>query len=117
MDNFHFNIVARGNLAGWFEKIFNTSKAVGFMVDNNVLIFFKYSYPKMQAFPFKMDAEQAAKFAEQWLAQSAEYGDEPDHDGHNSKGWCIYNDENWDHVHGMYQGLLAVKPVWAMHGK
>lgn len=65
--------------------------------------------------PFKLDSEGAADFARRWLAE-ADYGDQPDHDGDNDKGWTLYND-NWGHVDGEWQAIVAVKPSWAMYGK
>src|ERR1700761_4976024 len=48
------------------------------------------------ALPFKLDAAGAADFARRWLAET-DYGEQPDHDGDNGKGWKLYN-EGWGHV-------------------
>jgi hypothetical protein len=60
-------------------------------------------------------AEQATVVALNWLSQ-AEYGKEPAHDGDNSKGWQVFNGA-WGHVFEMWQGICAIRPKWAMHGK
>jgi len=65
--------------------------------------------------PFKLDYIAAADWAERWLAEQ-DYGPEPDHDGSNSKGWRVYN-EDWGHVDGCGYSFCAVQPDWAMHGK
>lgn len=85
------------------------------------LIFFRYDNKNkgvkdMVDFPFEMDAAGVADFAQRWLNGGAAYGDEPDHDGHNGKGWTIYN-EAWGHVDMQYQAFIAVTPTWAMYGK
>ncbi len=67
------------------------------------------------AFPFKMDAKGAADFARRWLDEQA-FGDQPDHDGDNSRSWRVYN-EGWGHVGGDWAAFLAVEPCWAMYGK
>lgn len=73
------------------------------------------SAPDLVALPFKMDAEGAADFARRWLAE-ADYGNQPDHDGDNEKGWRLYN-EAWGHVDSHWGAFVAVAPEWAMHGK
>lgn len=67
------------------------------------------------ALPFTLDAAGAADFASRWLAE-ADYGSQPDHDGDNGKGWCIYN-EAWGHVDSHYSAIIAIAPSWAMYGK
>ncbi len=67
------------------------------------------------ALPFKLDAVGAADFARRWLAEE-DFGNEPDHDGDNGKGWRIYN-EGWGHVDGDWSAFVAVAPAWAMYGK
>jgi hypothetical protein len=67
------------------------------------------------ALPFTLDAAGAADFASRWLAE-VDYGNEPDHDGDNGKGWTVYN-EAWGHVDGHYSAIIAIAPTWAMYGK
>lgn len=50
-----------------------------------------------------------------WL-QKVDYGEEPDHDGFNTKGWRIFN-EGWGHILGSPYASVAIQPLWAMHGK
>lgn len=65
--------------------------------------------------PFPLDLNTSISFAWHWLTTSADYGNEPDHDGDNGKGWRVYN-ENWGRV-GSFYGFVAIKPAWAMYGK
>jgi hypothetical protein len=66
-------------------------------------------------FPCPIDCETATEFAWKWL-QEQEFGDEPDHDGSNSKGFVVFN-ESWGHVGGSWAAICAIGPAWAMHGK
>lgn len=65
--------------------------------------------------PFKMDFKAASDFAWNWLQQT-DYGEEPDHDGSNGRGWTIFNGD-WGHVFHAWQGIIAIRPEWAMYGK
>ena len=42
--------------------------------------------------PFPLDAEGAIEFVWSWL-QTANYGEEPDHDGSNRQGFTVYNED------------------------
>lgn len=65
--------------------------------------------------PYEMETEAATVFAWGWLQQQ-EWKNEPDHDGSNSKGFCLWNDV-WGHVAGQHGAIIAIGPAWAMHGK
>lgn len=71
---------------------------------------------KSVPFIMPIDADEAAGLATVWLANGAKWDKEPDHDGDNGKGWRVFNGA-WGHVYGMYQGICAVAPEWAMYGK
>lgn len=66
-------------------------------------------------FPAPLTAEQAVETVKSWL-NTADYGNQPDHDGDNGRGWRIYN-ESWGHVDGMWQAFVAIEPAWLMYGK
>jgi len=70
---------------------------------------------KATELPYPMTLEQAAEFAIGWL-EHADYGQKPDHDGDNKKGWRLYC-EDWGFVGDDYYAFAAVEPVWAMYGK
>jgi hypothetical protein len=65
--------------------------------------------------PSGMDFNLAADFAWNWLAEQ-DYGEQPDHDGSNHKGFVLFNDA-WGHVAGDRYAIIAVGPAWAMAGK
>jgi hypothetical protein len=125
MDNFRIDITALGDnvLAAAIALAFGDRKAIGYMVSNNnalvARLVFLWSMSEkregMIPLPFKMAAPQAAEFARAWLAE-ADYGQQPDHDGDNSRGWRVFN-EAWGHVDGLWGAIVAVQPAWAMHGK
>lgn len=126
MDNFRIQITAHG------DKTLKDAIALAFNADKTQLtthyaVRESKEGPKHLVFfwtgggkdavqmAFKLDAEGAADFARRWLAE-AEYGEQPDHDGDNEKGWTVYN-EAWGHVDGEWQAIIAVQPTWAMYGK
>jgi hypothetical protein len=138
MDNFHFCFECQG------EKELDDAIALAFMGSNEAyathyrvtiendktfhaekrerklsrIVFFSGDYNLTEnavAFPFKATPALCADFARRWLAE-VNYGDEPDHDGSNSKGWRVYN-EKFGHIDNSWNAVIAVSPVWAMHGK
>lgn len=126
MDNFRINVTARGEqtLRDAMKLAFlQHAKGAKFWAvrpadeDKPLRMIFYWTDGAKDILPFgfTMDPEGCADFAGRWLAE-AEYDFEPDHDGHNTKGWRIYN-EGWGHVDRDWQAVVAVTPVWAMHGK
>jgi len=117
MDNFYVKIVSEGkpHLATAL-RLFD-EKCVGYHVDEarNRLILFKYKSASMMPLPFPMDGDALVEFCWGWL-QSANYGNQPDHDGDNHKGFACYC-EDWGHVGGDHAAFAAVAPAWAMYGK
>jgi len=65
--------------------------------------------------PFRT-AEAASDFAWHWLQEVAEYGPEPDHEGDNHKGFYLFTGF-WGHVLGNSNGIIGIRPCWAMYGK
>ena len=61
------------------------------------------------------DLKEATRFVFGWLRR-ADYGPEPDHDGHNQKGFRVFN-EQWGHVAGYCYAIVGIQPAWAMYGK
>lgn len=116
MDNFRIDVTSQGerHLAAVFD-IVAKYKIIGYSVEDGVLIFYWSEHPAMTKLPFTLDAKGAVDFVTRWLAEQ-DYGDEPDHDGSNGKGWRAYN-EAWGHVKNRWQALVAIHPVWAMYGK
>lgn len=65
--------------------------------------------------PYPLTREQAAGFIADWLG-TVGYGDQPDHDGSNGRGWRLFTG-NWGHVAGHHYAIIGVQPAWAMYGK
>lgn len=88
-------------------------------VPHDVLVFY-WSKPENDTdyheFPTKLDAEGATKIAMDWLNEKGVYGEQPDHDGSNDKGFYLFCN-TWGHVLGSHYGMVAVGPAWAMAGK
>ena len=121
-DNFHIDITHVGDIAAAMKIAFAGAaggKAEGYAVDPKKGLVFVWAATDgnkgVITLPFKLDAEGAADFAKRWLAEQC-YGQEPDHDGDNGKGWRLYN-ESWGRVEGYTYGFVAVQPAWAMYGK
>ncbi len=117
VDNFRIDITSDKSIGDAMKLAFGGYKhAVGYRIDAEKGMIFYWSISKnMTPFPFKMDAEGAAHFVLRWLKE-ADYGQEPDHDGHNGRGWRLYN-EDWGHISNEWQAFVAIQPVWAMYGK
>lgn len=66
-------------------------------------------------FPSKLDAAGAYEAVRRWLSE-AEYGDKPDQDGSNKKGFRAYCDF-WGHFESLRYAIVGIVPAWAMYGK
>jgi hypothetical protein len=123
MDNFRFDLTSEGDLTKPMEIAFGHYRtAEAYLIDpKKGLIFFWSAHAnnntdkRLVALPFKLDAIGAADFAKRWLAEQ-DYGNQPDHDGDNGKGWRLYN-EDWGRVGARTYSFIAVQPAWAMYGK
>lgn len=71
---------------------------------------------KIAPLPYRMNLKAAIEFAWNWL-DTAEYPDEPDHDGSNSKGFVVSTGNHWGHIGGSHFAIVSVSPTWMMHGK
>jgi hypothetical protein len=79
------------------------------------LIFYWIEDKTALELPFPMDVDDAINFAWGWL-QKQDYGEEPDHDGSDGKGFAVYN-EAWGHVGNSHAAICAVSPQWSWYGK
>ena len=66
-------------------------------------------------FPTALSWEECLPLVKQWL-KSCEYGQQPDHDGDNGKGWRVYN-ESWTQVGDRWEAFVAIEPEWIWYGK
>ncbi len=120
-DNFHFDITGasmkkcldiaftyHSKAIGWAERKLKNGKAlVLYWSDSNVT--------GINKFPSPLTAEQVEPMILQWL-KDADYGNQPDHDGDNDKGWRVFN-EAWGHINSEWQSFVAIQPIWLMYGK
>ena len=104
MSVFHFDIKAEGDelLNQAMTLVFSGEKAVGYVISDEYGIIFcncnsDYHYKPPG-----------------WLYQT-KYPPQPDHDGHNNKGWRLYNNE-YGYVGGIFSAIIAVKPAWIEYG-
>lgn len=70
---------------------------------------------RVKELPFPLDDVQALEFVDGWL-KASDYGQQPDHDGSNGKGWRVFNND-WGRVDEDFRSFVAIQPVWAMYGK
>ena len=71
---------------------------------------------KAEKLPFPLSLEAAIEFLWSWL-ETAEYGNEPDHDGDNKKGFLVTTGNYWGHVEESHYAFIGVYPEWQMYGK
>jgi hypothetical protein len=93
---------------GFFSPLHTVT---GYRDDGRRFVLYRADSPKATKLPFPLTREQAADLIIGWLGQ-ANYGPQPDHDGHNGKGWRLHSGQ----IDGEWQTLLAVEPVWAEYG-
>ena len=68
--------------------------------------------------PYPMEFEAASDFAWHWLENGADFGNEPDHDGDNGRGFIIHNGDAWGQIENFeWKSLVQIQPYWAMYGK
>lgn len=122
MDNFHIDISAEG------VTLFDQAMQIAFSQapGRKATHYLKHSEKGFVLFwheeggaielPTPMRVEAAADLVWAWLEGEADYGKQPDHDGDNSKGWRVYNEE-YGFVGNYRCSFVAIQPVWAEHGK
>jgi hypothetical protein len=122
VSSFRIDMTAEGDvlLAKMIDLVFthNNQTVTSYVIRDNKMIFLWGDYEDIAdrvVFPFTISAEFAGHLAVNWL-KVADYGVEPDHDGLNHKGWCLFN-ENWGHVIDIHSAIIAVKPAWITYGK
>lgn len=113
-NNFNVDVTGQGKeMLGKVFALFGNERVEGYRVDaeKGLILYWLTGNPVPDAtiLPFPMTMQDAAVFTAGWL-EYAEYGKEPDHDGHNQKGWRVYTGAT-------YGSIMAVQPVWALYGK
>jgi hypothetical protein len=125
MDNRTFDITAEGQatLEQALKIGFGEHRtAAGWRVDTHegttrlVLSAHETASDGWAPFLTPIDAARAVSLVTDWLADT-EYGEEPDHDGSNGRGWRVYCGD-WGHVEPYHhRAFVAIEPCWAMYGK
>ncbi len=122
MDNFELKIVSEGKSS--LEKALGIAfakhnSATHYVITpKKICLFWMKPSDHKEAIPlpFKLHTDNVTDFVWSWLKE-ADYGDEPDHDGSNGKGWLVSTDPGWGHVEGSFYGICKIEPEWAMYGK
>lgn len=92
------------------------TKIHGFTISKNRFILFEYAHTEMTPFPTPMAINFVASMIYEWL-KTAEYAEEPDHDGDNDRGWRLYK-ERWGRIDDFGHGsIAAIEPMWIEYGK
>jgi len=71
---------------------------------------------KATKLPFPLTCEAAIEFLWSYLT-TAEFGNEPDHDGSNRRGFVVTTGNFWGHVEGSHYAFIGAYPDWQMCGK
>lgn len=79
------------------------------------MIFYWHKDTDTVPLPYNMTFRECADLAWGWL-QKQNYGETPDHDGSNDRGWAVFN-ESWGHIDNSQYGIGAVSPQWIWIGK
>ncbi len=97
--------------------LFEWKRVTGFNTENNQFVLFWTDHRQAVKLPTDLPIEVIAPMIIAWLENSAIYPNEPDHDGHNSKGWFA-ECHAWGHIDGFgYPAFAVIKPEWMMYGK
>jgi hypothetical protein len=66
--------------------------------------------------PFPLKQQAAVDFLWHYL-ETGDFGEQPDHDGSNGKGFIVTTGDFWGHVCSSFYAFMAVYPDWQMYGK
>lgn len=91
-----------------------------YVVDGTLILRWDHA-PDQPGHPFPTPLSPAAlvEVVTTWLRQQdyeRTLGRQPDTDGSVGQGWRVFN-EQWGHVLGDHQAVLAVRPAWIVYGK
>lgn len=117
-NDFHFDITSDRNLIDILKIAFSRhSTAAGWRVENGKLILSWYNDKpdKWNAFITPLGPVEVEPMVIAWL-KAQKYETEPDTDGHNGKGFHVYN-ESWERIGDDHYAFVAIEPEWITYGK
>lgn len=98
-----------------------TAKAWEFIPKKGLVFYWTDS--KGDKFPVPVSVEGASEIAWEWLQSDqakemefASWDHDADHDGSNDLGFRVYC-EDWGHVAGRWEAIVAVRPAYCWYGK
>lgn len=120
-DNFHIKVVGIGKkmfLHAMKIAFMKQEKASHYRIDEKFgFVLYWHEDDRATAFPFEYTEDLAVETIWKWLVEKAKYPSQPDQDGSNYKGFCVYNYDFGYHSEDTHDGFVAVKPEWMMYGK
>jgi hypothetical protein len=121
-DNFHLDVCSDSQRHFQYALTMAFDHAAGgkarfYRIDpeKGLILFWAEGAKDAVLLPYPMDCTAATEFVWNWL-KTAGYGEQPDHDGDNARGFRVYN-ESWGHVGNEWQAFVAIRPEWQMYGK
>ena len=94
------------------KKMYHLESFIQHKDGTPTLILLRRDEQEAKELPFPLDFKGAKQFVEGWLNQ-VDFGERPDHDGDNEKGWRVFTDD-WGHVAGHHSATVGIQPDWAM---
>lgn len=89
---------------------------VGYAIQDNQFVLFKYSSEKMTEFPCPLDIDSVVPVIVSWF-ENLDYGREPDIDGDVEEA-LLCSVDGWGHIDGFgYEACFKIEPYWFMYGK
>ncbi len=122
MDNFSFKIESIGVdsfSSAMIIAMTKEKKVTGYRLhpEKGLILYSRDSMEKGYVkFLYPMNIHQITEFSYGWIEATPVQYCEPSHDGHNRKGFIIFNEE-WAKVDGEYGAFACVNVIWAMYGK
>lgn len=86
-------------------------RAKAYEVKDNIFSILWHTDGNSINFPTRLEVEEIIPIAKGWLDREAEWDAPPDHDGHNKKGWRIFQSRS------DFYTICSIEPCWTMYGK
>lgn len=120
MDNRIISIASEGkgdfDLAMQLAMTTPRKTTIGYRIYENKLVLYWAPSDSMVKLPYAMNVGETINFVWGWLEKTSPSRNEPDHDGSNGKGFCVFN-EAGGRVFGEWEAFIAIEPIWAIYSK